>query len=158
MKTVHWKIIGIVATLVMICSIPLYLWRIDRQHAVVREMASPTPAAFAGSQKCAQCHNLQYDLWRRSHHDLAMDKADQTTVLGDFNDAVFEYFGAQSKFFRKGDQFWVRTQGPGGATADFQIQYVFGVYPLQQYLIPFPGGRLQCLPMAWDATHFRHLF
>ena len=29
--------------------------------------------------------------------------------------------------------------------AEFEITYVFGHDPLQQYLIPFPGGRLQCL-------------
>jgi tetratricopeptide (TPR) repeat protein len=35
--------------------------------------------------------------------------------------------------------------------ADFEVKYTFGVYPLQQYLVPLPGGRLQCLPIAWDA-------
>ena len=33
---------------------------------------------------------------------------------------------------------------------DFKIAYTFGAYPLQQYLIPFRGGRLQCLTIAWD--------
>ena len=31
------------------------------------------------------------------------------------------------------------------------IKYTFGVYPLQQYLIELPGGRLQALGVAWDA-------
>ena len=35
--------------------------------------------------------------------------------------------------------------------ADFEIAYAFGHDPLQQYLVPFPGGRLQCLTVAWDA-------
>ena len=33
---------------------------------------------------------------------------------------------------------------------DYEVKYVFGAYPLQQYLVPFSGGRLQCLPIAWD--------
>lgn len=33
---------------------------------------------------------------------------------------------------------------------DFEITHTFGCYPLQQYLVPFDGGRLQCLPIAWD--------
>jgi len=33
---------------------------------------------------------------------------------------------------------------------EFEISHTFGWYPLQQYLVPFPGGRLQCLPLAWD--------
>jgi tetratricopeptide (TPR) repeat protein len=43
---------------------------------------------------------------------------------------------------------------------DFEITYTFGWYPLQQYLVPFPGGRLQCLPIAWDvkAKKWYHLY
>jgi tetratricopeptide (TPR) repeat protein len=43
---------------------------------------------------------------------------------------------------------------------DFEITYTFGWHPLQQYLIPFPGGRLQCLPIAWDvkAKKWYHLY
>jgi predicted CXXCH cytochrome family protein len=32
---------------------------------------------------------------------------------------------------------------------DYPISYTFGVYPLQQYLIAVPGGRLQALGIAW---------
>jgi tetratricopeptide (TPR) repeat protein len=34
---------------------------------------------------------------------------------------------------------------------DFEITHTFGWFPLQQYLVPFPGGRLQTLPLAWDS-------
>ena len=44
----------------------------------------------------------------------------------------------------------VRTEGPDGALHDYEIAYTFGVYPLQQYLIEFPGGRYQALGIAWD--------
>ena len=45
----------------------------------------------------------------------------------------------------------VRTDGPDGKLADFEIKYTFGVKPLQQYLVELPGGRLQALSIAWDA-------
>ena len=35
--------------------------------------------------------------------------------------------------------------------AEFEITYTFGHDPLQQYLVPFPGGRLQALSLAWDS-------
>jgi tetratricopeptide (TPR) repeat protein len=35
---------------------------------------------------------------------------------------------------------------------DYRVAYVFGEVPLQQYLIEFPGGRLQTLAQCWD-TH-----
>jgi predicted CXXCH cytochrome family protein len=44
----------------------------------------------------------------------------------------------------------VHTEGPDGQMADYQVSYVFGIRPLQQYLIEFPGGRYQCLPLCWD--------
>ena len=45
----------------------------------------------------------------------------------------------------------VRTDGPDGKLRDYPIGYTFGVEPLQQYLIEFPGGRLQALGIAWDS-------
>ena len=59
--------------------------------------------------------------------------------------------GSTSRFFRKGDRFMVRTDGPDGKLTDYAIEYTFGVSPLQQYLMEFPGGRLQALSIAWDA-------
>jgi predicted CXXCH cytochrome family protein len=80
-----------------------------------------------------------------------MQPANEQTVLGDFSGATFTYFGRTSTFYREGERFVVRTEGPDGSDQDFDIQYTFGVTPLQQYLIEFPGGRLQALGIAWDA-------
>jgi len=33
---------------------------------------------------------------------------------------------------------------------DYEIHYVFGIRPLQQYLVEFPGGRYHMLPLCWD--------
>jgi tetratricopeptide (TPR) repeat protein len=86
--------------------------------------------------------------------------ADKETVLGDFENAEFDYFGTKSLFYRKDGKYFVRTQGPEGKLGDFQVTHTFGWYPLQQYLIPFPGGAMQCLPMAWDVEQKRwyHLY
>ncbi len=48
----------------------------------------------------------------------------------------------------------------GGKMGDFEITHTFGWYPLQQYLVPFPGGRLQCLPIAWNVEERKwyHLY
>jgi len=68
-----------------------------------------------------------------------MQKATETSVLGDFANARFEHLGVVTTFSRSGDEFSVRTEGPDGALHDYEIAYTFGVYPLQQYLIAFPG-------------------
>ncbi len=80
-----------------------------------------------------------------------MQAASDATVLGDFNHANFTHDGVSSSFFRRGQDFYVRTDGPDGALHDYRIAYTFGVAPLQQYLIPFAGGRLQALGIAWDS-------
>ena len=48
---------------------------------------------FVGSEDCKSCHKREYDLWKGSHHDLAMDVASDETMLGDFNDATLEHHG-----------------------------------------------------------------
>ncbi len=80
-----------------------------------------------------------------------MEEATEKTVLGDFADARFTHAGVTTRFFRRDGRFFVNTDGPDGKLADFEIKYTFGVYPLQQYLIELPGGRLQALGIAWDA-------
>ncbi len=111
----------------------------------------PAPAAFVGSGACADCHAAETAAWRGSHHDRAMEVADDSTVLGDFNDAKLTHFGVTSTFVRRDGRFVVRTEGPDGKLADYDVGYTFGVAPLQQYLVALPGGRWQALPLAWDS-------
>ncbi len=72
-------------------------------------------------------------------------------MLGDFNDVTFEHSGVSSHFYRRGDDYCVETEGPNGDRAQYPIAYLFGFFPLQQYLVEFPGGRYQTLPLCWDA-------
>ena len=108
--------------------------------------------AWVADADCAGCHRPELDAWTGSHHDLAMQVATPDTVLGDFDDSAFTHHEVTSRFFRRGDRFFVNTEGPDGAPADFELTHTLGVEPLQQYLAPFPGGRLQSLPIAWDTA------
>jgi predicted CXXCH cytochrome family protein len=107
--------------------------------------------AFVGSQSCAECHQAEAALWKGSQHKHAMQHATAASVLGNFDDANFDYFGIHSRFFRKDDKFLVETDGPDGKLATFEVKYTFGIDPLQQYLIEFPDGRIQALSIAWDS-------
>ena len=106
---------------------------------------------FVGSSSCAECHPKEHAAWKGSQHELAMQAANATSVLGAFDGRTFTNNGVTTTFFKKGDTYWVRTDGPDGKLADFEIAYAFGIYPLQQYLIALPGGRLQAFGIAWDA-------
>lgn len=108
-------------------------------------------ATFVGSNQCASCHQEEYKLWKGSHHELAMQIANDATVLGDFSDVEFEYFGSKTSLYKQEDAFMVRTENANGEQQEFEITHTFGVEPLQQYLVEFPDGRKQSLPFTWDA-------
>lgn len=108
-------------------------------------------AAYVGSETCAGCHQAEGRLWAASQHKAAMQHASEQTVLGNFNDVGFDHYGVHSRFFRKDGKFLVETDGADGKLAVFDVKYTFGVDPLQQYLVAFPDGRLQALPIAWDS-------
>jgi tetratricopeptide (TPR) repeat protein len=112
------------------------------------DTSSPT---YLGSQACAGCHQRETERWRGSHHDLAMGEASDATVLGDFRDVDFTAHGVTTRFYRRDGRYFVHTEGPDGRLQDYPIRYTFGWWPLQQYLIEFPGGRLQSLGIAWDS-------
>lgn len=117
-------------------------------------------AEYVGSQTCARCHPEQTESWTGSDHQRAMDLASPETVLGDFNGRQLEHFSVRSRMFRRGGEYFMHTDGPDGRMADFRIKYVLGYRPLQQYLVEFPDGRVQCLPIAWDTEQKRwfHLY
>jgi len=143
----RWQIIGLAALASIVLLIPVYVLRQGRAPAPTQTTAAPT---FVGRNECKTCHETEFQSWLNSDHDKAMDVAADSTVLGDFNDTQFTSKGVTSRFFRKEGKFFVNTAGPGGLMGDFEITHTFGYEPLQQYLVPFPGGRMQCMTIAWD--------
>ncbi|ODA66440.1 TPR repeat-containing protein YrrB [Methyloligella halotolerans] len=123
------------------------------QDAVLASPPKPESSGlhFVGTETCAGCHEAAGTAWAPSQHAHAMDHATDATVLGDFDDASFDYFGTTSRFFKKDGKFFVETDGRDGKLGTFEVKYTFGLDPLQQYLVAFPDGRIQALPLAWDS-------
>ena len=147
-KTGKWEWLAFAAAAFIVVALPVYYFTGQATSPADTEQAGK--AQFVGSVNCKDCHLPEYDNWEGSHHDLAMDVANQNSVRGDFNDTEFTLHGVTSRFYKKDDRFYVYTNGPGGEMGEFEITHTFGWTPLQQYLVPFPGGRLQTLPIAWD--------
>jgi len=91
-----------------------------------------------------------------------MDLATDETVLADFDNAILEHYGITSRFFRDGKKFMVHTESDDGSLKDFEVKYVFGVEPLQQYMVeikPPSGsvqnaiGKVQVLRLSWDTEN-----
>lgn len=110
---------------------------------------------YAPEGSCAGCHQAEHDAWKDSDHGWAMRPATPDNVLGDFADARFTDSGEEgevtARFHREDERFLVTLKGPGEPEATHEIAYTFGYFPLQQYLIAMPDGRLQSLTIAWDS-------
>jgi predicted CXXCH cytochrome family protein len=135
-----------------VAGIVVALGRVDGAApapTVGSKLAASEPT-YVGRAACVPCHPREVERFTGSHHDRAMQPADASTVLGNFNNATFTYNGVTSTFFKRDKAFFVRTDGPDGALHEYRIAYTFGVDPLQQYLVEFPDGRLQALSICWD--------
>ena len=114
---------------------------------------------YVGRNRCMDCHREEAKKFAGSHHDLAMDLATEETVLGDFAEVEFTHHDVKSRLFRRDDKFMIHTEGSTGEMEDFEIKYVFGVDPIQQYMVEFDQsgklksgevGRVQVLRISWD--------
>ncbi len=109
-----------------------------------------THKEFIGNASCAECHQKEFSDWKNSHHDKAMMIANDSTVLGNFNNVVLQRKGQTHKFYKKNNDFYVFTDSENGKMKEYKIKYTFGFTPIQQYLVDFGKGHLQVLALTWD--------
>ncbi|MEX0820360.1 MAG: multiheme c-type cytochrome, partial [Pirellulaceae bacterium] len=149
----RWLLGTVVSLLLVVGGVALADWW--------TALPADEPSAYVGRQTCIQCHQQEAKLWEGSHHDLAMDLATPKSVLGNFEDAELTHYGVTSRMFRRDGKYLVHTEGPDGEMSDFEVKYVFGVEPLQQYMVEFDRSadmpadeiaRLQVLRVSWDTT------
>jgi predicted CXXCH cytochrome family protein len=153
----RWRLAALVGAGLVVASCPVHL---AREALRTPKAASPVmaEAIFVGRQACARCHESATRAWTGSHHDRAMTEPTPESVRGDFSGARFEADGMRARFFRRNEKFLIETDGPDGLTTTYEVAYTFGWSPLQQYLVRFPGGRLQAFSVAWDTEKRRWFF
>ena len=102
------------------------------------------------SNACGECHKKELNDWLESDHNKAMEIATEATVKGDFNNATFKHYQQTATFSNKNGAFFIHFK-ENDSESDYEVKYVFGHYPLQQYLIETERGKLQVFPFAWDS-------
>lgn len=107
-------------------------------------------ARFVGNKTCVNCHKAEYNDWKNSHHAKAMMVANSKSVVGDFNNKELRRNGQTHRMYKKGNAFFVSTDGEDGKMKEYQIKYTFGFTPIQQYLVSIGKGKLQTLALTWD--------
>ena len=147
------KIFWVGAVCLVACTVMMLLENCDspKPKKELAPVATASLEGFVGSSTCQSCHATEYKDWKKSDHYRAMEPANDSTVLGDFNNVTFAANGVTNKFFKKDGKFIINTQGDDGKNHDYEVLYTFGFFPLQQYLIAFPGGRMQSTRVSWDA-------
>ncbi len=153
LTSTHRRVIAVLLPLLLFCGVLALVPWTERAAPVpplpLPDMAAPA-ASHAGPEACAACHAAEHRDWLGSHHHRAMARAEQATVRAPFRGETATHRGREARFFRRGDRFFARIEIEDGTPADVEVTHSFGVAPLQQYLVPRPGGRLQPLPWAWD--------
>ncbi len=116
---------------------------LDDEHTVF--------AQYGGSESCRKCHEEQYHAWKTSHHGLAERPVDPASDRVAFDPGRSFRHGTQTTQLR-----WINgvpeitSLGLSGKPEAHAVARVIGNDPLRQFLVPFPGGRLQILEAAYD--------
>ena len=107
---------------------------------------------YLGDGSCTSCHEEAFTTWQSSHHDLAMQVVSEETVLGNFDSIEASIDGVNYFFFKKATDFYVKIKEIDNSENVYKIAEVFGLTPLQQYLVDFPNGKKQVLRVTWDSV------
>jgi len=117
------------------------------------DKTSPRLKGYAGSISCLQCHEKFYQLWSASRHGLAMQPYTAECAKKNLTPQAKELKIGKSSYRASitGEAGWVREKGPKGEKK-YKIEHALGGKNVYYFLTPFPRGRLQTLPLAYDVN------
>jgi tetratricopeptide (TPR) repeat protein len=108
-------------------------------------------SAYGGSPSCRECHEEEYQLWEKSHHRLAQRQLEPKLEDTAFRpERLFRHEMQATTLRKSGNDYEVMTTGLRTTQELFHVESVIGVSPLQQFLVSFPGSRLQTLEASYD--------
>lgn len=152
-----WLQIGVKSTK-MSKKIPYYLlpilllpwlWQSCDEENVKQQLVDENPT-FVGSNSCSNCHAQETKSWGESHHFHSMELATNTTVKAPFKGEKVNIDEVKYEFLHDTSGYYAHITEKKQPTQIFKIEYTFGFYPLQQYLVELPNGKLQTLRVSYD--------
>lgn len=111
-------------------------------------------ADYSGSESCIECHQKFYDLWQPSYHAQAMMPVDAGFVakhqLPDSQPIVVEGHLFHVEF---SDSSMVMIENNGDEIIQtYEVLWAMGGHNVYTFLTPFEKGKLQNIPLAYDAN------
>lgn len=106
---------------------------------------------YAGSASCQECHAAQHGTWHTSNHGMAERPVDAVLDRPAFDPPRRFSHGNQVTAVAWNDgKPTVESDGLAGKREPAPVLRVIGHDPLRQFLVGFPGERLQTLEASWD--------
>ncbi|HPA19220.1 MAG TPA: tetratricopeptide repeat protein [Verrucomicrobiae bacterium] len=100
---------------------------------------------------CGKCHKPEFDLWVNSQHAWANRLVSASRDKPAFHPDRLLAHGSFTNTMRVATGlFEITTTGRTGTASVHHAEAVIGIEPLRQYLVPFPGGRLQVVDVSYD--------
>ncbi len=118
---------------------------------IAKAEPAATPA-YAGSQRCSECHEEQHTAWRKDWHSRALSLATPAFVVGNFRDMHFKGESSESWMSRHDDRFFMKTLGGDGTLGEYPVQWVVGGKRMQDPITVTQDGRWQVLPTYFHVT------
>jgi len=123
---------------------------------------APTPADFAGSERCASCHATQYAAWRGSTHGKAGGPPGDVAVIAPFNGTPIRFRDATVIPRAAGRTYTFTVRQVGRPDRTFTVDGVIGGGHMQGggtqgFVSRFPDGTWRFLPFDWS-RHTRTWF
>jgi tetratricopeptide (TPR) repeat protein len=117
--------------------------------------AAPSPADFAGSERCASCHAAQYAAWRRSTHGNAGGAPGDVAVIAPFNGTPIRFRDATVIPRAAGRSYTFTVRQDGRPDRTFTVDGVVGGGHMQGggtqgFVSRFSDGTWRFLPFDWS--------
>jgi len=135
--------VSFLVTMVLVAGISISLAAEDK--------APSRSKGFAGSGSCRECHERFYQLWSTSRHGLAMQPYTADFAKKNLSSQAKEVKIGKTSYGVDiaGETGWILEKGPKGQKK-YKIEHALGGKNVYYFLTPFPRGRLQTLPLAFD--------
>lgn len=88
-----------------------------RQATTDQQLQTATPKltdhnGYVGQKVCGKCHQDEHRSWHSSYHRTMTQIASPDAIQADFDGRELKLGYTTYKIYRKGDEYWVRTQDP----------------------------------------------
>lgn len=158
------KLILAISTVILLFAllaggVSFFWWQANRMRRVELPPGATTSLKEAfregamTSESCRSCHAEIFETWRQSHHAHAnrplLANRDREAFVPEH---TLSASGLTTKVFWKSDRPAITAPMSDGSQQTFHPEMVLAYTPLQQFLIPFEGGRWQVTEWAWDPS------